>query len=99
MVGNLRFCWLLLGRADWAGDVLWMWREAWKAQISDTEDRSLWARAKCSHWDLGIQSSTGYDNGVDVTDHLVTRPQAKAAMSERRKQYSTVTDLTAPDRP
>jgi hypothetical protein len=34
---GLIFFWLLLRRPDWARDPLWMWREAWGIQTSDTE--------------------------------------------------------------
>lgn len=39
LVGRL-FFWLLPGRADRAADMLWMWREAWKMQLSDTKDKT-----------------------------------------------------------
>ena len=39
LAGRL-FFWLLPGRADRAADMLWMWREAWKMQLSDTKDKT-----------------------------------------------------------
>lgn len=83
---GLIFFWLLPGRADRAGDLLWVRRKAWGMQISDSkgdteasQDAGEWLTAVT--W--RIRSATGYDNEVNLTDGLVTRFQAK----EKKKWY------------
>lgn len=44
MLGGLPFIWTLLVRPDWAGNVLWNWRESGDTLISDTENNTEFPR-------------------------------------------------------
>lgn len=78
MLGGLPFVWLVLGGADGAVDVLWVWREAWRTQIRDAKDNAGVPRAAgaSEEWlpavpgtGVGIRSNPRYGNAGDFTDH------------------------------